>query len=86
MWSVRFTLQDKNPAGHVVFEQVWSESGFENQGQAEAWLADGAKQRFGDLFWHRCAKIEVVEGESVRFTQVDPPPFSAGGEYDNTKV
>jgi hypothetical protein len=61
MWKVRFTLQDKNPAGEVIATQILSEAGFDNAGQAEAWLATGARQRYGPLFWHRCAKIEVVE-------------------------
>ena len=63
-WKVEFTLQDKNPAGKVTRELVLSEAGFANRGQAEAWLADGARERYGPLFWHRCAKIKVDEEET----------------------
>lgn len=61
MWQVKFTLQDKNPKGEVIDTSIIIESGFKNQGQAEAWLAVGAKQRYGPLFWHRLAKVEVLE-------------------------
>jgi hypothetical protein len=61
MWKVRFTLQDKNPAGEVIATQILCESGFDNQWQAEHWYATGARQRYGPLFWRRCTKIEVIE-------------------------
>jgi hypothetical protein len=80
MWRVQFRLEDKNPAGKVVFTQYLIEGGFENKGQAEAWLATGAKQRYGAAFWHRCAKVTVLEGDNkITITQVEAPEFYAGG-------
>ncbi len=61
MWQVKFTLQDKNPAGKVILTQTIIESGFKNRGQAEVWYATGAKQRYGAAFWHRCANVVVEE-------------------------
>ena len=83
MWKVKYTLQTKNPAGKVIHEMVLSESGFNNQGQAEHWHATGARLRYGPLFWHRCAKIEVVDEPDHVIDQVPPPPFYAGGAYDS---
>ncbi len=80
MWKVQFRLEDKNPAGKVVFTQCIVEGGFKNKGQAEAWLATGAKQRYGIRFWHRCAKVTVIEGDiKATLTQVEAPAFHAGG-------
>ena len=83
MYKVKFTLQDKNPAGEVILTQVLVEGGFKNQGQAEAWLAVGARQRYGVVFWHRCSKVTVIEGDNkATLTQVKAPPFYAGGDYE----
>ena len=80
MWKVRFTLEEKNhTTGEVLSTQVLTEAGFANEGQANAWLATDAQQRYGALFWLRCAKIEVVEEEPYVMDQVPPPPFYAGG-------
>ncbi|KKN92285.1 hypothetical protein LCGC14_0207760 [marine sediment metagenome] len=61
MAKVIFTLEDKDVTGEVTCTQVIIESGFKNEGQAHVWLAEGAKQRYGAVFWHRVAKIEVTE-------------------------
>ena len=61
MWMVEFTLGRTLPNGDKVAEQVIVESGFANSGQAEAWLAEGAKLRYGPEFWTRVQKIEVTE-------------------------
>jgi hypothetical protein len=82
MWKVKYTLQDKNPAGEVIHENVIGEAGFDNQGQAEAWHATGARERYGVLFWHRCVKIEVIDEPDHVINQVPPPPFYAGGAYE----
>ena len=61
MWKVKFTLGKTLPNGDKVVEQVIAESGFANPGQAEAWLAVGAKLSYGPEFWTRVQKIEVLQ-------------------------
>jgi hypothetical protein len=61
MWKVSFTLGRTLPDGTKVVEGTIAETGFANKGQAEAWLADGARLRYGPEFWHRCQKVEVFE-------------------------
>ena len=83
MWKAKFTLEDKNLAtGKVLNTHVLTEAGFANEGQANTWLATGARERYGALFWQRCAKIEVVEEDPYVMDQVPPPSFYAGGAYD----
>ena len=61
MWKVIFNLGKTTAQGEQIIDQVIIESGFKNKGQAEAWPADGAKQRYGPVFWARIRSIEVSE-------------------------
>ena len=85
MWKVKFTIEDRSlGTGKVRSTRTFTEAGFHNKGQAEAWLATGAKMRYSYAFWHKCAKIEVVDEDPYVMDQVVPPPFYAGGDYEHT--
>jgi hypothetical protein len=68
VWEVRFTLGEVLPNGDQDVEQIVTEAGFLNKGQAEAWLATGAILRYGPTFWGRVLKIEVRDGTPLATT------------------
>jgi hypothetical protein len=70
MWRVVFELGDVAPQGEVINRSIISEGGFDNEGQANAWLATGADQRYGPAFWRRVKKISIVEGTTGGIEQV----------------
>jgi hypothetical protein len=77
MWRVRFELSSMSPQGAIIDRLDISEGGFDNKGQADAWLATGAKLRYGPSFWQRVRRICVEESHTVYLTKT--PPFTAGG-------
>ena len=79
MWRVRFELASASPQGALVDCLSISEAGFDNRGQAEAWLATGAKMRYGAAFWHRVRSIHVEESYLMYVAKTPAPPFTAGG-------
>ena len=79
MWCVTFNLEKQDTTGKVVRQWKIIESGFENQGQANAWYyGGGAARRFGAEFFGCVKGIEIAEFESVRLSQVEAPPFTSG--------
>jgi hypothetical protein len=86
MWRVRFELCSVSPQGAIIDRLDVSEGGFKNKGQADAWLATGAKLRYGAEFWKRVRRICVEESHTVYYTTT--PPFTAGGatRYDDGTV
>jgi hypothetical protein len=77
MWRVRFELSSMTPQGAIIDRLDISEGGFENKGQADAWLATGAKLRYGAAFWQRVRRICIEESHTVYLAKT--PPFTAGG-------
>lgn len=59
MRRVVFTLGSTDARGRAIVEQEIVEAGFANDGQAHAWLADGARKRYGRTFWNRVQKISI---------------------------
>jgi hypothetical protein len=70
MWRVSFELADVSPQGEVINRSTIGEGGFDNEGQAEAWLATGAQVRYGPAFWRRVQKVSIVEGTDGGIEQV----------------
>ena len=79
MWRVRFELASTSPRGDLVDCMSLCEAGFDNRGQAEAWLATGAKLRYGAVFWHRVRSVHVEESHEVYTSTTPAPLFTAGG-------
>ena len=88
MWRVRFELGSMSPSGEIVNRVEISEGGFDNKGQANAWLFDGAKLRYGPAFWGKLQEIHVEEDQGTGMRRVPEPPFTAGGatRYDDGTV
>jgi hypothetical protein len=79
MWRVRFELSSMSPSGQIIDRFDISEGGFENKGQADAWLATGAKLRYGAGFWQRVRRICVEKDSHTLYQATATPPFTAGG-------
>ena len=78
-WRVRFELASTGTRGELVDCLSICEAGFDNRFQAEAWLATGAKLRYGAAFWYRVRSIHVEESHLKWTAKSPPPPFTAGG-------